>query len=77
MMVTLLSDIFYLKSFWADIAVGALSARSIVIHFYVFEYRLPHFLLCSKSSTMNGLDRKGVKKALGTGIDAPMFVKQL
>ena len=67
-MDTLLSDIFYLKRFWADIAVGAVSAGSIVIHFYVFEYCLSHFFPCSKSFTMNGLDLEGMKKALGTGI---------
>lgn len=60
--------VFNLHQLRADKAVGTVSAISIVIHFYVFEYRFSHFVPGGKSLTMNGLHLERVKEALGTGI---------
>ena len=67
-MDTQLSDFQCLKRFWADKAVGAVSAGSIVIHFDVLEYCLSHLLPGGESLTMNGLYLERVEKSIGTGI---------
>jgi hypothetical protein len=41
-MDTSLSKLLCLKRFRAEVAVGAVSAGSIVVHFDVLVYRLPH-----------------------------------
>ena len=67
-MYTSLSDSLCLKHQRADVAVGAVSAGSIVIHLDVFEYRLSHCLPGGESLTVNGLDLERVKETLGAGI---------
>jgi hypothetical protein len=63
-----LSDFWCLKYFWADKAIEAMSAGSIVIHFYVSKHRL--FRCCSRDETftVNGFNFERMKKALSIGI---------
>jgi hypothetical protein len=57
-----------LKRLWADIAIGAVSASSIVIYFDVLEYCLSHFLPGSKPFSVNSFHLERVEETFGTGI---------
>ena len=57
-----------LKRFWADIAVGAVSAGTIVVHLDILEYRLPQERPGWGPLAENELHLQGVKEALGNGI---------
>lgn len=58
----------YLKQLWVGVAIGAVSAGSIVAYFNVFKNCLSHDRPGCGVFTMNGLDLEGVEKALGAGI---------
>ena len=60
--------LFCLKRCRADIAVGAVSADSIVVHFNVFEYRLSHLFSGAESFAVDGLHLERVEEALGASI---------
>ena len=55
-MDTHLSDLLCLERMRADVAVGALSASSIVIHFELLEYGLSHLASGGETFAVNGLD---------------------
>lgn len=59
-----LSDLFGLKRFRAEVAVGAMSACSIVIYFDIFKDRLSHKLSSGEPLTVNGFNFERVKEAL-------------
>ncbi len=67
-MDTQLSDLLSLKRFWADIAVGAVSASSIVIHNDIFEYRLPHERAGREMFVVDNLHVQRVEETLDDGI---------
>ena len=62
---------------WADGAVGAVLAGSIVVHFDVLEYGLPHLLSGGESLAVNGLNLERVEEALGTGIIVTIALRTL
>jgi hypothetical protein len=63
-----LSDQFRLKRRRADIAIGAVSAVSIVVHFDVLEYCLPHLLPGAEAFAMDCFHFERMKEALSAGI---------
>ncbi len=67
-MDTPLSDFLCLKCLWADVAVGATPAHSIVIHFDALEDRLPDQLLRCKSRSVHRFHFQRVGKALRTAV---------
>lgn len=64
----MLSDQFGLKRYRAEVAVGAVSAGSIVINFDVLENGLAHGLPCGESFTVDQFHLERVEETLGTGI---------
>ena len=69
-MITQLSDLFCLKSYWANLPVSTMTADSIVVDFNVFEYNTSHFISRLNSLTMDGLDLEKVEETLCRGIIA-------
>ena len=67
-MDTSLSDQFCLKRRRADIAISAVSAVSIVVHFDVLEYCLPHLLQGAEAFAMDCFHLERMKEALSAGI---------
>ena len=57
-----------MKRFWAKVAIGAVSAGSIVVHFNVLEFRLSHEFACLEALAMNEHHLQGVKEALDNGV---------
>ena len=63
-----LSGHFRPERFWAEIAISAVSASSIVIDFNIFEDGFSHVLSGREALPVNGFDFERMKEALGAGV---------